>query len=568
MGSMPDVSPAQPRTASVQQRPRRSRRRVWLFRCVALALPFLGLAALELICRLTGAGLDLSLAIPLHGQPGRFRINPAVDQIMYGPRDVAGPEPRVFQLPKPAGTYRILMLGGSTTFGFPYASEVAFPRQMEALLNQQEPETPVEVLNAGVTSMNSFFVAEMARDSAACAPDLIVVHSGNNEFYGPGGPASNAFDVSPRWMRTVLTLRRTRLAQLVSRLLPGSGPIQQHLLDSLPTTMEIPWEGPVFQRAENNYRENMRQCIEAARAAGIPILLTAEACNLRDQGPMRSLPPAGLDSTHTVQWDELVSAAEAKLLTGEQSAAEEAVTLLEQAGELWAGSARVEYRRGQALQVLGRSAEARAAYSLARDLDACRFRAPSTFNTICREVAESSPDGSGVFYLDFPAEIDRVSDPTGPGSDLFLEHVHYDLRGQRVAGTVLAKFIQQNIRGRAWDESRVPDDVRLDEILGIIPEDNVAGCSFALMTLESAALRGALDARYQEQRLTQRIAAAFEQLSPERQEAFADVAMDVMANDLIGGLSAAHDKRGNESAVRLMLEAATKRRSWQSGAKN
>lgn len=306
----------------------------------------------------------------------------------------------------------------------------------------------------------------------------------------------------------------------------------------------------------------MQRCVAAARSRGIPILLTTEACNLRNQSPMRSLPPMGLDPQATERWDGLVNQAEYKLLTMTAvSDAQESLDALLEAEQIWNGSARLEFRKAQAWQSLQRSEQAQQAYSRARDLDACRFRAPASFRKICRDVAQQS--GEGIFFLDVPGEVESAANPFGPGFDLFLEHVHYDLHGQRVLGKILARYLQEQVRKQSWNETLVPEDTQLDELLGIIPEDDVAGLSFGLFTLESAPLRGALDAKYQEQWLTNRVAEAFARLPAERQNAFADVPMDVMSTDLVGGLLSSHRKLGNTEFVSELEKVSQLRKPWE-----
>jgi lysophospholipase L1-like esterase len=71
--------------------------------------------------------------------------NPASPTNSFGLRS---PEVAV---PKPAGTFRILLLGDSFTFGFRAADEMVFARQLERRL-RDGGYTSVEVVNAGVLS--------------------------------------------------------------------------------------------------------------------------------------------------------------------------------------------------------------------------------------------------------------------------------------------------------------------------------------------------------------------------------------------------------------------------------
>ena len=55
-------------------------------------------------------------------------------------------------IPKPSGTFRIVLLGDSFTFGFRAPDDEVFARRLEARLRQEHPDTSIEVVNAGVLS--------------------------------------------------------------------------------------------------------------------------------------------------------------------------------------------------------------------------------------------------------------------------------------------------------------------------------------------------------------------------------------------------------------------------------
>jgi lysophospholipase L1-like esterase len=98
---------------------------------------------------------------------------------------------------KPPGTYRILALGDSWTFGFRMTEENSFPRKLERMLNTRlaarEGHPRVEVINSGVVGYSTrqeatYFQVEGKRYS----PDLVIV-----AFY----PVNDAEDKSSRYIR-------------------------------------------------------------------------------------------------------------------------------------------------------------------------------------------------------------------------------------------------------------------------------------------------------------------------------------------------------------------------------
>ena len=87
---------------------------------------------------------------------------------------------------KPPGTFRIISLGGSVTFGWPYEKtpEVAYPMVLERLLNQSPPPgiKRFEVINAGVAAFSSYQGLEYFKlRLRRYKPDLVTICFGNND---------------------------------------------------------------------------------------------------------------------------------------------------------------------------------------------------------------------------------------------------------------------------------------------------------------------------------------------------------------------------------------------------
>jgi hypothetical protein len=77
--------------------------------------------------------------------------------------------------PKPAGVFRILMIGDSFTVGANVEQEEAYPQVLERILNQPGQPT-VEVVNTGVGGWSPFQYAEFLEHyGAAYEPDLVLV---------------------------------------------------------------------------------------------------------------------------------------------------------------------------------------------------------------------------------------------------------------------------------------------------------------------------------------------------------------------------------------------------------
>ncbi len=532
--------------------------RTWAFRIAAVALSLSPLVLLELGLRLVGFGHNPRLVEPIP-QPttwGTHRLNPAADRAYYGRMDLLGPEPRPFVLPKPPGIYRIVVVGGSTVAGFPYPFELAMPRQLQVVLEQQSPEQKFEVLNAGITAINTLSEVDLVRQAIACEPDLIVVHSGHNEFYGPGGAASTASAFVPQFHPLLHFLRHQRVFQLAGLLLPR--PLRGHPQETFPADIAIPQNGPIFARALKAYEDHLREMVRLAADAEISILLTTVPCNLRDQSPMHSLSRTDLTEEQRKKLNELLQAAERHASYREYEASLAALTT---ARQMDPDSAILAYRQAQCLEALGHREAAAAAYTLAADLDGCRFRAPSAFHTVVQQVASEGADSVG--FCDVAARLRELSQFPAPGEDFFLEHVHYNLEGNWRVALILGQHIQEQILRRPWQSERVSDAARRDALLGVTPFDRLAADTFALMVVQAWPLSLAPDSGLQAARVKARIAQTFASLSAEEQKIFADLSLDAIQQDLLGGMAVGYRAAGREDRAAEMLRLRRLRRPWE-----
>jgi lysophospholipase L1-like esterase len=91
----------------------------------------------------------------------------------------------IYALPKPADTYRVLVLGGSTVFGVGVARpEDSLPALLRDELSAAAPQRRLEVINAGVPIANSareFLYLETSL--LRYDPDLVIAYNGWNDVW-------------------------------------------------------------------------------------------------------------------------------------------------------------------------------------------------------------------------------------------------------------------------------------------------------------------------------------------------------------------------------------------------
>jgi tetratricopeptide (TPR) repeat protein len=406
-----------------------SRRRLWLFRLVAVLLAPLLLSLLEIGLRLGDYGYPTHFYVP-SGRAGIDVANYRFGWRFFPPAIARSPEPHLLSA-KPPGTIRIFVLGGSAAQGVPNP-RFSFGRILEVMLRERYPGVQFELLNAAMTAINSHVVLEIARDCAAQQPDLFIVYMGNNEVVGPYGPGTVFQEWSPSLplIRAGLRLRSTRTGQLLSNTLGSLHPHEtSRTWRGMGMFMDnaVAADDPRLPPTYANFRQNVSDICHLASRAGAPVILSTVAVNLRDCPPFASQHRADLRADQRQRWESIYRAG-IELQNDHQCP--EALARYESAARLDDRFAELQFRMGDCLAALGRLEEARERFLAARDLDVLRFRADRAMNTAIREVStQQSPDATQLV----DAERLLAASASGAGGilgrDVFFDHVHFTYEG-------------------------------------------------------------------------------------------------------------------------------------------
>lgn len=85
-------------------------------------------------------------------------------------------------LEKPPGTYRILLLGGSTTHGFDVNDEETIDAHLRRILSDRYPGIQCEVVNLAFDGYDSYqLLLRLQSDGVRFSPDMVIINSGIND---------------------------------------------------------------------------------------------------------------------------------------------------------------------------------------------------------------------------------------------------------------------------------------------------------------------------------------------------------------------------------------------------
>jgi tetratricopeptide (TPR) repeat protein len=434
------------------------RRRLWLFRIfVPVAILLLVGGGLELVLRLCGYGYPASFFLKTEiGGKNYYVSNDRFGCRFFPPALARTPVPTRIAVQKPANAYRIFVFGESAAMGDPDPTFGAW-RYLQVLLRERFPTTDFEVVCVAMTAINSHVILPIARECARRDGDLWIIYMGNNEMVGPfgGGTVFGSRVAGIHLIRASLAVKSTKSGQLLDSLMQRWG----H--SSAPKTWsglnmfkehQLRCDDPNRLRVYESFKQNLNDILRAGQDAGVPVILSTVASNLKDCAPFGSQHSAGLNDIQKSEWDGLYQQGITLESSGDFP---DALKKYEQAAAIDPQYAELHLRSGRCQLALTNFEQALRDFELARDDDTLAFRADSRINRIIQDSAEAKPN-QGIYFLDALKALVQSSPAKIPGHELFYEHVHLNFEGNYLLGRAFAeqilKVLPQSIRARGKSE--------------------------------------------------------------------------------------------------------------------
>lgn len=371
-----------------------------IFMVITLSIPLLFLLMLELLLRAGNYGGNMSLFIfpdRFDGQYGMLNHH-YHEKFFFRTSTFTAGRGDVFLRDKPENGFRVFVLGASTTESFPYGYNGMFSLVLRDMLEDVLPDRHVEVVNLGITATNTYTLYDQTREILKQQPDVIMIYTGQNEYYGALGVASaEMIGRNPAFVRTYLILFRYRtflmlrdaMGWVINRVTgfnkdeaPGT------LMQRMAQQNAIPLDSDLYHAGKRQFSGNLDAILNIYSKHKVPVFLSSLASNLKDHPPFFPVVTKG----HPMADD-----------------------VFEQAHNYYA-----ELDFETAFQL----------FRQARDLDGLRFRAPSSFNSIIEDKVERE----GVWHIPTKEVMREYAENGIIGSDLMLEHLHPNSVGYFLMG--------------------------------------------------------------------------------------------------------------------------------------
>ena len=430
----------------------------WIPKALLVLLGFALLASVELGLRLSGFGDEYEFVIESPEHPGKRSLNSQYIALHYFHhlpirlgtlfrKDPWFPDTQ-YSAKKPPGTYRIFLVGASTTRGFPFSSrDTSYSGFLRKILADVLPDHPVEIINAGYDAISSFGVLDVTRQLIDQEPDLIIVYSGHNEFIGHFGVNSNfGFASNPTVVDWIIKLHQSKIFLLEELLVlklksfkkeKASGENSVNLFKVMLNDKNFSWDREGHEKSEKNFANNIRHIGELGQDHQVPIIFSTLVSNLSDFSPVQSsFDPQTTEDSQKAYFVSFKGGQEAF----KANRLKEASALYGKAVQLDPTYAQGHYEFGKVLVKQSNFPEARKEFLLAREMDRVHLRACLKFNRIIR----SMDNGKDLRVIKMGDEFERASKNRLIGNNLFLEHVHPNINGHLLMANEIAHFLSDN----------------------------------------------------------------------------------------------------------------------------
>jgi lysophospholipase L1-like esterase len=366
------------------------------FYAVLVSLPIIFLILLDIFLRIINYGYNFDQWVRI-GE-GKYIINSDIGKKYFTSGDFNPTTSEdEFDMHKKANSFRVFVLGESSAEGFPYSPMGSFSRYIRRRLELVYPNTPIEVINLGMTAINSYTLLDLLPGVLDQKPDLILIYTGHNENYGALGVGSvQSFGSSRTLIRLMMYLNNFRITQLVrssihwvsSLLSTGNNEHSGTLMSIMAKDKYILLDSKVFNEGLQQFKDNLTDMLRLIKDKEVPVILGRLVSNLKDQKPFISVSTPGYQTA-----DQVYEEAENELKNN-------------------------HFTKADSL------------FKLAKDLDALRFRAPEKVN---RTI-----DDLGMEFHDAVVPIDSIFDSASPdgivGDNLIVDHLHPNVKGYQLMG--------------------------------------------------------------------------------------------------------------------------------------
>jgi tetratricopeptide (TPR) repeat protein len=388
------------------------------FYTVLILLPVLLIVMLEIILRFLDYGENIEQWVD--AGEGKYVINSNIGKKYFTSGDfIPTTNEDYFDIQKKKDSFRVFVLGGSSAEGYPFSPMGSFSRYIRKRLELTYPDTDIEVINLGMTAVNSYTILDLVPGMLDQKPDLILIYAGHNEYYGALGVGSvQSLGTSRTLINLILYLNDFKTTQLLrnaisfiySNFASGDRTADGTLMTKMANNKNILLDSDVYNAGLEQFKGNLSDILSLIKDKDVDVIVGRLVCNLRDMKPFISDETPGYTNADQVY------------------------------EEAWEKYNKDNFKKADSL------------FRIAKDLDVLRFRAPEKINTIIDEIG----DEFNVAIAPVDSMFNSVSPGGIVGENLVVDHLHPNVEGYQLIGKTFYDCMQQNNYLPKTEQAKIP----------------------------------------------------------------------------------------------------------------
>ncbi len=191
-----------------------------------------------------------------------------------------------FRRPKPAGVFRVVTLGASSTFGLVTEDDATYPYLLERFFDRTDAHPEVEVLNLAIPHLRLVNIVDLARaELPGLEPDLVTLYAGyNNSWVHTSPQQSGRLYRLKDWLKAHSVAYKglnPKVQNVYYRLAKAS---RKDLLNLPSYGVPIPLGGTKIEAARANmrveYRGQLEQLADIVEGLGARLMLVTQSYTL------------------------------------------------------------------------------------------------------------------------------------------------------------------------------------------------------------------------------------------------------------------------------------------------
>ncbi len=384
---------------------------IWFY-AVMILIPVVFIVGLEVLLRSLNYGYDFTQFITTSSyHKDKIFLNPDLPR-KYFFNIKASPSvlPDGFDIQKKENAFRIFVLGESSAAGWPYVPNASFPRHLKRKLEILYPENTIEIINCGISAINTFTLRDFVPGILEQKPDLVLIYTGHNEYYGALGVGSSvSLGYSRTLVNTYIKLIDFKTTQFLQNIISGvygwfnssdekggeAG--NETLMSRMIGESLISYNSDLFNYGIAQFDGNMNDILKMLKEKNIPVILGTLTCNLKDQKPFVSVKDDNFPPAEDI------------------------------------------FYQAKGLYLKGDIKKAKELFFQAKELDALRFRAPQKINESIINLAQKY----NYSVIDIDSTFKSKSPDGIVGENLMVDHLHPNIEGYRIIGNEFFKEMKK-----------------------------------------------------------------------------------------------------------------------------